>query len=273
MSISISLPLKVCLCAIFISSCLSSTALGQQRRGDAGWPCKGTVDPAYVRSAEATGGVVMLFKPTELAGAAAERRASDRHDEVVFRASGQLARGDYEFEVPLDPAIESAYFFMSMQCLEGVTLIRPAGDAQRTDEAGIEYHHFEAVRLFTVPQPAPGAWKVRVAGSGYFTVLVKADTDVKLSGVTFSAGLPLQRGPQQLEVRMTGVINDIAVHFLSASAAILETLALRREEESDGARRYAGEVTPPARDFRVAVTGVDDKGFRVQRVGKRLYVD
>jgi hypothetical protein len=45
--------------------------LAQQRKSDPDWPCKGTVDPAYARVAEATGGVVMLFKPGELDGAVA----------------------------------------------------------------------------------------------------------------------------------------------------------------------------------------------------------
>jgi hypothetical protein len=31
-------------------------------------------------------------------------------------------------------------------------------------------------------------------------------------------------------------------------------------------------VTPPAGDFRMAVTGVDERGFRIQRVESRLNV-
>lgn len=252
---------------------LPSIARGQQRRNDPGWPCKGTVDPVYVQTAEATGGVVMLFKRGEVAGTAVEMRASNRHEEVVFRAGGQVAEGEYEFEVPLDSTIESAYFFVSMQCLQAVSLIRPSGDALRPDEAGVEYHHFEAIRMFTLPEPVPGPWKIRVAGRGFFSLVVKAATDVRLTEVTFSAGgFPVKREPQQLGVEIAGGVSDVAFHFISSSAETIESLTLELAQEDDDHRTYAGEVTPPGGDFRVEMTGTDEKGFRVQRVDNTLYV-
>jgi hypothetical protein len=227
-----------------------------------------------IQSAEGTGGVVLLLKPAEIEGAVAEMRGSDLHGAVVFRAVGQLGKGQYEFDIPLDSTIESAYFFVSMQCLEAVTLIRPSGDELRTDEPGVEYRHFEAVRMFTLPQPLPGPWRVRVSGRGFFSIFVKAATDVSLADVTFSGGrFPLKREPQRVGVKMNGAISDIAFHFLSAGGAVLERLTLNPEEEGEDRRTYAGEVTPPAGDFRIAVTGVDERGFRVQRVESRLNVD
>jgi hypothetical protein len=251
---------------------LPSTGTAQQPRNDPGWPCKGTIDPAYIQVAEATGGVVMLFQPAEFAGAAAELRGSDRHHEVVFRATGQLAEGETEFDVPLDSTIESAFFFVSVQCPRAMTLIKPSGDELHVDEPGLEYHHFEAVRLFTLPQPAPGSWKVKIAGRGFFSVIVKAATELTLSDVTFSAGAPLKRERQRLAVEMNGAMSDVAFYFVSASAAAIERVALTLEEEDDDGRRYAGEVTPPAGDFRVAMTGIDGRGFRVQRVHPSLEI-
>jgi hypothetical protein len=252
---------------------LPSVISSHQRGSDPGWPCKGTIDPVHIRTAEATGGVVMLFKPEEVAGAAAEMKASGRHKELVFRAGGQLAEGEYEFEVPLDSTIESAYFFISLQCLRAVSLLRPSGAALQSGEAAVEYHHFEAIRLFTLTDPVPGPWKVRVAGRGVFSLVVKADTDVRLTGVTFSAqGFPVKREPQQLEVKVAGAVSDISFHLISSIAATIEPLALRLEQERGDYRTYAGEVTPPGGDFRVAMGGTDEKGFRVQRVHSKLYV-
>lgn len=276
MSLTVSLRPIVVASSAVVALLVPSMVLGQQqqRRSDPGWPCKGTVDPAYVRTAEATGGTVMLLKPTEIVGSAAEMRASDRHEEVVFRASGQVAQGEYEFDVPLDSTIESAYFFVSVQCLRAVTVIRPSGDELRSDETGVEHHSFEAVRLYTVPQPVPGPWKVRVAGRGFFSVIVKAATDVRLSDVTFSAGgFKVKREPQRLGVEVNGPISDVAFQFISSSAATIEPLALQLERQDDDDRRYAGEVTPPAGDFRVAMTAIDERGFRVQRVDSRLHVE
>jgi hypothetical protein len=272
MSITGSLRLSIVL-SVAAAVLLPSAIVGQQRTSDAGWPCKGTVDPAYVRSAEATGGVVLLLKPSELAGAAAEMRNSDRHDEVVFRAGGKLADGEYQLDVPVDSTIESTYFFVSVQCLRSVTLIRPTGDQLQTEEPGVESHRFEAVRLFTVPQPAPGLWQVRIAGRGFFSIVVKAATEVSLSDVTFSAGFPIKRQSQRLGVRMDGAVSDVAFHFVSSSGATIAPLPLQLEVEDDQSRTYAGEVTPPAGDFRVAMTGVDVRGFRLQRVDARLSVE
>jgi hypothetical protein len=218
--------------------------------------------------------VVLLFKPSELAGTAIQMRGSNRHDEVVFRAGGELADAEYEFDVPVDSTIESAYFFVSVQCLRAVTLIRPAGDELPTDAPGVDYHAFEAIRLVTVPQPAPGQWRMRIAGRGFFSVVVKAATAVRLRDVTFSAGgFPVKREPQRLGVRTNGGVSDVAFHFISSAGAPIEPLALQIEQQADDSRTYAGEVTPPAAPFRVVMTGIDDKGFRVQRVDARLRVE
>ena len=140
--------------------CLPAGAQDQQPNNLPRWPCGGTVDPAYVRTAEATGGAVLLFHPTEVEGVGAEMMASSRHQETVFRAGGQLADGVYEFDVPVDSTIESAYFFVSLQCLQIADIMRPSGDELRSDAADVEYHQFEAIRLFTVNEPSPGLWKV-----------------------------------------------------------------------------------------------------------------
>jgi hypothetical protein len=244
---------------------------GGQRRNDPGWPCTGTIDPSYIRSAEATGGVVMLFKPAEVAGAAEVMQASRLHREVVFRAGGQSPEGEHAFEVPLDATIRSAYVFASMQCLRSVTLSRPSGEELPVDATDVTYRHFEAIRLFTLQNPAPGTWKVRLVGRGVFSLMVMADTDVTLSDVTFSSGgFPVKRERQRLGARVTGALHDIAFHFASPSGAAIESLELQREEEREGA--YAGEVVPPEGDFRLAMTGVDERGFRVQRVDARLSV-
>ena len=62
----------------------------QQSKYQSGWPCSGKVDPSFVRTAEATGGKVLLFSPYETAGAADDMSASSHHRETVFRAGGDL---------------------------------------------------------------------------------------------------------------------------------------------------------------------------------------
>jgi hypothetical protein len=257
-----------------IAIAVPAQAQGQQRRRQPGWPCTGTIDPVYVRSAEATGGTVMLFTSKEIAGAADEMSASTRHRAVVLRAAGQAPEGVYEFEVPIDSTVESAYFFVSMQCLQSVSVIRPSGDELPTDAEGVEYHRFDAIRLFTVPEPTPGLWKLRLTGRGFYSVIVKAKTELRLAGVTFPPGGPVRRQatPQRLEVSTTGEGSDVEFRFISLNAATIEGVNLAIEDERADHRTYAGDVTPPETEFRVAMTGTDAKGFRFQRIQERLVV-
>jgi von Willebrand factor A domain-containing protein 7 len=241
-----------------------------------GWPCVGTVDPTYVRSAEATGGKVLLLKPTEVAGSAVHMIASDRHPATIFTAGGQHPDGTYDFEIPIDSTVESAYFFLSFQCLRAVSVIRPSGEELRTDAADVEYHPFQAVRLFTVQAPGPGLWKVKISGRGLLTLAVHAKTDLRLTSVAFMEdGVPVKGGPtpgrpQRLEAGISGAASDAAFQFVSRVGATIQSIELQLEKESDSHRTYGGEVTPPGTAFRLAVTGTDAQGLRYQRVHKHL---
>jgi len=262
---------------VLVALALPAHAQDQQRSSRPGWPCVGTVDPSYVRTAEATGGAVLLFQPSELAGVATEMSASREHDEMVFRAGAQLAEGVHEFEVPVDSTVESVYFFVSVQCLHVVSVIPPSGDELRPDAAGVKHHRFEAIRLFTIEAPTPGLWKVRVQGRGLFSLIVKAKTDLRLTGVSFSdGGIQVRGSPEpgrqlRLEATISGITSQVAFQFSSSTAAIIQVLKLNLEQESEVRRTYAGTVTVPSVGFRLAMTGIDEQGFRFQRVQNRLF--
>jgi len=251
--------LAACLCLPFEAV---AQPLSSQQSSRPGWPCAGKVDPVYVTTAEATGGKVMLFHPTEVEGAALDSRASRAHDETVFRAAGQLAEESYEFLIPIDSTIQSAYFFVSVQCLQAVTLMTPSGQELVTGTAGVEYHQFEAVRLFVVPRPAPGLWKVTAAGRGFFSMIVTARSDLSLDNVVFANGLA--------EATLSGSVRQAGFHFVAANGAPIQAVQLNLEEESLERRKYRGQAVKPRADFRLAVSGLDANGFPFQRMESRL---
>ena len=253
---------------------LQAQVSGQQQGPQPGWPCTGTIDSAYVRMAEATGGVVMLFKPSELTGAAAQMTASSRHDEVVFRGGAQVAQATHVLDVPIDSSIESVYFFVSMQCLQSVAVVGPTGEEIKTDAPGVEHHAFEAIRLLTVPAPAPGLWRVKVTGRGFMSLIVKAKSDLTLANVVLGdGGAPRKSGsgPQRLEATMRGSASEIGFELVSVAGARIRRLDMALERETDDERTYAADITPPS-EFRVAMIGRDPRGFRFQRVEERLNV-
>jgi hypothetical protein len=251
--------------------CLPATSAAQKQSGQSprpGWPCAGKVDPAYVSVAEATGGKVLLFHPAELEGVAFDSSASRQHDETIFRSAGQLADEAHELIVPIDSTIESVYFVVSVQCLQVVTLLTPSGEELAIGMPGIEYHQFESVRLFVVPRPAPGVWKVLASGRGFFSMIVTAKTELRLDEVSFSDKLPSKS--VALAATMRGAFRQAAFHFVAGNGELIESLHLGAGDESGDRRTYAGPVTRPRRDFRLAVTGLDPNGFPFQRMESRL---
>ena len=256
----------------------SATAQTQQPKFQLGWPCSGKVDPSFVRTAEATGGKVLLFTPNEITGAADDMSASSGHRDIVFRAGGQLVDGVHDFEIPLDSTIESAYFFMALQCQQFVAVLQPAGDELRADAPGVDNHAFEAVRLVTIKAPSPGTWKVRMAGHGFFSVIVAAKTPLALTSVSLAEnGVPIKGlaplgKPVRLEATMRGEPRDVGFHFISMRGATLAAVELKLEQEAATRRTFAADVTLPGTEFRVLMTGVDAKGFPFQRVTQQLFV-
>jgi hypothetical protein len=261
-----------------IMSSRPANAQDQQPGRQSGWPCGRSVDPTYVRTAEATGGSVFLFDRTELAGVAEETSASMGHEATVFRAGGQLVEGTYEFDIPIDSTIESAYFFVSLQCLRTVEVIRASGDVVTVDAPDVDYHRFTAIHFFTVKDPVPGPWKVRVAGRGLLSLIVRARTDLRLTSAAFFdggvrlSGTPRRGAPLRFEASLRGEATEVRFEFISWTAATLTPVDLAVQEESDLSKTYGGEVTPPLTEFRLAMSGVDGRGFRVQRVQPELFL-
>jgi von Willebrand factor A domain-containing protein 7 len=256
--------------------CLPLSAAAQQGRSGQvsrpGWPCAGNVDPAYVQVSEATGGKVLLFHPTEIGGFAVDERASSQHSETLFRAAGQLAGDSSELTVPIDSTIESAYFSVSVQCLQVVALITPSGQELSIGAEGVEYHQFESIRLFVVPRPAPGMWKVIAAGRGFFSMIVSARTELRLDNVTLvDRGTPPDRKTAtSLEATVRGPFRQAGFHFVAGNGSPIQSVDLTLYDESPHGRNYAGLVTRPRANFRVAVSGLDSSGFQFQRMESRL---
>lgn len=258
--------LAACLC-VSVTASAQSKPSGQSSRP--GWPCAGQVDPSYVQVAEASGGKVLLFHPTELEGMSVDHRASAQHEETVLRTVGRLGGERYEMTVPIDTTIESAYFIVSIQCLQLATLVTPSGQELSVATPGVEYHQFESVRLFVVPKPAPGVWKVIAAGQGYFSAIVTAKTDLQLDRVAFSEARASGTGTV-LDVRVSGAFRQASFHFVAGNGELIESLRLDLQDRSEEGANFQGTVKKPRKDFRVAITGVDAAGFPFQRMESRL---
>ena len=70
---------------------------------------------------------------------------------------------------------------------------------------------------------------------------------------------------------MSGKVAQPSFQFTSSMAATIQDLNLDQEKEFEGRRTYTGTVAVPSVSFRIAVTGIDEQGFRFQRVQNHLF--
>lgn len=271
-----------------IVAAVPAAAQQQVPRERPGWPCVGRPDPAYVRTAEATGGQVFLFDKSEIGESSALMIAGMKHTETIFRVSGSVTEGVHDFVVPIDSTIESVMISVSLQCLQVADITTPSGADLRANDPGVDYHQFEAGRIVTVATPAPGAWKVTVSGRGLFFLVVQAKTTLTLDEARFVApgGRPGHEGlfpvkgalpagsTRLIEVGLHGAAREVTFRFVSSQGDIVQDVALARQEgESGDDQTYVGEVTPKAPEYRMQVSGVDAKGFPFTRMHAPLFIE
>jgi hypothetical protein len=251
----------------------------QQPRYQPDWPCVGTPDPSYVHVAEATGGQVFLFHPSEL-GQSAALAIGNNDAETLFRVVGSLKDGIHEYAIPVDATVETVRFSVSLQCLQIAEIARPDGVLLQAADPAVEYEQFQAGRIVSVRQPAPGIWRVRVSGRGLFSLVVQGRSEVSLDAVEFvrEAGRPGHEGllptheppkagvPQMLRIAVSGPVADVRARLVTSIFEDLQSLSLRVVSQDDDDQEWLAVVTPRPGAFRVVVSGRDERGYVVQRV-------
>jgi von Willebrand factor A domain-containing protein 7 len=251
----------------------------QQPRYQPDWPCVGRPDPSYVHVAEATGGQVFLFHPSELGQSAALAIGND-DAETLFRVVASLDDGIHEYNIPVDATVETVRFSVSLQCLQIVEIARPDGVLLQAADPAVEYDQFQAGRIVSVRQPAPGVWRVRVSGRGLFSLVVQGRSEVSLDAVEFvrEAGLPGREGllptreppragvPQILRVKVSGPVADVRARLVTSIFEDLQPLSLRALSQDVDEQEWLADITLRPGAFRVVVTGRDERGYLVQRV-------
>ena len=250
---------------VAFSAAALAGAQDQQPGGRPGWPCNGRPDPSYFRIAEGTGGQFFLFHPSEVADSGALMAAAMSHGATVLRAGGQLAAGLHHFAVPVD-RVESLLFSLSVQCLQVAEIVHPSGAVLQAADPGVEYHQYEAGLIVTIARPDPGEWRVRLSGNRLFLVTVKAKASLSVEGPRFVPDGPLQAGVARV-VRFSASADarDVHARLVTQGFQDLGAIPLRIVRDETG-EDFVGELTPPARPFRLVVTGRDAEGRPFQRV-------
>lgn len=238
------------------------------------WPCGGRLDPSYFRVAEGTGGQLFLVAPDEIADSAPLLTAFNSHPQTIFRLAGTVTPGLHDFQIPIDPSVESVVFSVSVQCLDAAYVLQPSGELASGD--GVTHvTGFRAQRLVIVRRPQPGIWTVRVAGRGVAGVIVQARSPLGIAtlefapaqGTTFTA-LPTFGVENALRMQMTGHLARFQASLVSGVDVPLGPLPV---SAGDTEASYVSRFTPSSEGFRVMIVGEDAEGFAVQRMYAPLF--
>jgi hypothetical protein len=238
-----------------------------------GWPCTGRLDPSYFRVAEGSGGHLLLLAPDEIAESASLLLAFTSHPQTIFRLAGSVTPGLHDFQVPIDPSVESVVFSVSVQCLDAADVLDPSG-AVASGDAVTDRSTFRAERMVIVRQPQPGMWTVRVAGRGVAGVSVQAKSALGIAAVEFSAAgsttfMPSPAFGVENTVRVR--IGRIAQPQASRVSGVDEPLGPLPLSFGETEGTYLSRFLPDAGGFRVMVVGRDEQGFAVQRMYAPLF--
>src|SRR6266566_6704514 len=99
------------LAAAVLIAVVSATRSQQQTPvARADWPCGARIDPSYFHVAEGSGGHLLLLAPGEIGDSATLLTAFGSHPQTIFRLAGAMKPGLHEFQVPIDPSVESVLF-------------------------------------------------------------------------------------------------------------------------------------------------------------------
>jgi hypothetical protein len=238
-----------------------------------GWPCTGRLDPSYFRVAEGSGGHLLLLAPDEIADSASLFLAFTSHPQTIFRLAGSVTPGLHDFQVPIDPSVESVLFSVSVQCLESAYILDPSGALAGGD--AVTYRStFRAERMVIVRQPQPGMWTVRVAGSGVAGVTVQAKSPLGIGDIEFSAAgstafKPLPAFGVENTARLR--IGRIAQPRASQVSGVGEPVGSLPLSPGETEGTYLSRFQPDGGGFRVMVVGRDEQGFDIQRMYAPLF--
>ena len=248
----------------------------------------GPADPAYIRTANATGGIPMFLQRSEAGKALHLMRESSRDNvETVFWATGTLNAKAQRFEIPVDSVTERITFAFSVDT-EGskLTLAPPSGRAITEGSPNVEVTELNCGRIVTVASPEAGNWRAEITGAGTFWMEAKAQSDiyfvqaefVKLGGRPGHEGFfriegqPVAGRPATLQVNISAAATTTAdFQLVTEGGETIRKVSMQAGNSNRENLEFVGSLQLPKVPFRVAMTGIDWNGKPYQRFFSNLF--
>lgn len=246
------------------------------------------IDPAYIATAQATGGQVFFLNRFFETGSLFDLVASEvgPPQVTITHQSGTLFLGVQEIPFPVDSAVTTFSVSAQIDSLSSVTLFRPDGSVVASGDPDASVTPLSVGAIYVINTSQTGNWRLEIQGSGGFSADIKAKTTsdlqnqlpnlsafnfVTLTGRTAHEGYfpiqgqPVVGDPQTVVADMSGPVSGVTFSFVSSSGGPLQTLALAQGDPDATPDEFVGTATLPAEPFQVLATGLDGLGLPFQR--------
>jgi len=267
--------------AIVLAMCSPTTAqLTPQNRSRSFAPgtC-GPVDPSYIRTAEATGGIPFFFHRTEVSAATKFMMANSGDNRVTVLWAKGSVQGERDFLVPIDSSLSNVIFTLSADNRDTkLEVFDPNNNPVSAPKADVT--DFTCGRYLTLKNPSSGSYRLHLTGSGHFWIKVGGKSDIFLTGVEFVElggrpghegmfpihGEPIAGKQGNFETTVSGAAHQVAFELITPEAQPLHSISAKVVSTSADEQQFETSLTIPREPFRIVVTGVDRAGSRFQRV-------
>lgn len=264
-----------------------SSLLANQTPGSDQNACP-AADPAYIRTANETGGIPMFLLRSEAAKAFHCVRESARKNlAMMFWATGNLDGTIQTAEIPVDSVTTRITFTFSANTAgDKMVLTQPSGEVTTEGAANTEITELNCGRVVTVASPQPGVWRVEITGRGTYWMEATGQSDIDFLGVRFVKqggrpgheglfpiqGQPLAGAPATLQASLSAAATKTTeFHLVTERAETIEEVTMQPVNSDREFLELVGNVDLPSVPFRVAVMGLDLQGRPYQRFFPRLF--
>jgi von Willebrand factor A domain-containing protein 7 len=242
----------------------------------------GPADPAYIHTANETGGIPMFLQRSEAAKAFHLVRESTRNNvTTVFWATETLDGKPRIITIPVDSVTGRLTFTFSVDTKSSqFKLTQPSGGAITEGSAGTEVTELNCGRIVTVSSPEAGEWRAEIAGAGRYWIEAQGQSDIHFISVEFVKeggrpgheglfriqGQPLAGSPATLQASLSASSTKTTEFYLvTENGETIQKLYMHAITEDRQFLEFVGSVELPSVPFRVAVRGRDSNGKPYQR--------
>jgi hypothetical protein len=248
----------------------------------------GPADPAYIHTADETGGIPMFLQRSEAAKTFHLVRESTRNNvATVFWATGTLEGKQQTIKIPVDSVTKRITFTFSVDTKGNeLRLKQPSGGEVAENSASVEVTELNCGRILTVGSPEAGEWRAEISGTGRYWLEAQAQGDIHFVNVEFvkKGGRPGHEGlfriqgqpvagiPATLQASLSASATRTAEFYLvSKQGETIQRLHMRTVNSDREFLEFVGSLDLPNVPFREVVIGRDSNDKQYQRFFSSLF--